>query len=180
MAKKVISCSLSRNSIKAAIKELEAYRDSLQGKCEEFVRRLCEVGEPVALARVAQSPLGKTVVIKSEITPEESGCKAALYMTGGMNQPEGREPFYFALAIEFGAGIYYNRGAKNPKADELGFGVGTYPGQVHAFDNVWYYWDEGAQAWKPSHGVKATMPMYSAWAEMKANVETIAKEVFGT
>ena len=79
--------------------------------------------------------------------------------------------------MEFGAGIHYNSTA-NPNADKFGFGVGTFPGQVHAFEDGWYYWNEEAQEWQYTHGVKATMPMYNADIEIIQNVVKTAKEVF--
>ena len=56
---------------------------------------------------------------------------------------------------------------------------GTFPGQTHAYQDTWFYWDENTQEWKPTHGVKATMPMYNADMEIIKNVVKFAKEVFG-
>ena len=67
---------------------------------------------------------------------------------------------------------------QHPNADKLGLGVGTFPGQTHAFEDMWWYWDEDKQEWKPTHGIKATMPMYSAYMEIIQNVVKVAKEVF--
>ena len=133
----------------------------------------------MAQAKINQSPLGKYVSIKTNISEEKTGCKAILISTGEVKQSEGYAPFNTLLAIEFGAGIYYNRGNENPKADDLGFGVGTFPGQIHAFEDFWYYWDEKSQSWKATRGVKATMPMYSATIEIVKKAREIAKVVFG-
>jgi hypothetical protein len=86
-------------------------------------------------------------------------------------------PFSTILAIEFGAGIHFNS-TPNPNADKFGLGVGTFPGQIHAFEDMWFYWDETDQMWKPTHGVKATMPMYNAQMELINNAIKIAKTVF--
>ena len=82
------------------------------------------------------------------------------------------------LAVEFGAGIFYNS-EENPKAPELGFGVGTYPGQIHAFEDGWYYWDDKTETWRYAHGIKATMPMYNAEQQIIQQYVKIAMEVFG-
>ena len=82
------------------------------------------------------------------------------------------------LAVEFGAGIFYNS-TENPKAPELGFGVGTYPGQIHAFEDGWYYWDDKTETWRYTHGIKATMPMYNAEQQIIQQYVKIAREVFG-
>ena len=104
------------------------------------------------------------------------GCKAVLIATGSTKIAKGREPFYTILAIEFGAGIHYNP-IPNPKTADLGFGVGTFPGQMHAFEDGWYYLGEDDK-WHYSHGVKATMPMYKASAEIISRYKQIAAEVF--
>ena len=44
---RVIKCNLSQKSIGNAIKELEAYQNSLRDKNELFLKRLCELGIPV-------------------------------------------------------------------------------------------------------------------------------------
>ena len=91
---------------------------------------------------------------------------------------EGQTVFYTLLAVEFGAGIFYNS-KENPKAPELGFGVGTYPGQIHAFEDGWYYWDDKTETWRYTHGIKATMPMYNAEQQIIQQYVKIAREVFG-
>lgn len=174
--KKVLTLSLSQESIQRAIKELWDFETDLQRKCEEYIDRLAQLGEETALMAINESPLGKTVTLQVNKAVETMGCKAVLIATGGVNIAEGREPFYTLLAIEFGAGIHYNP-IPNPKAADLGFGVGTFPGQVHAFEDGWYYLGEDDK-WHYSHGVKATMPMYKASAEIISQYKQIAAEVF--
>lgn len=178
MAKRVFKADLSVSSIRQLQKEIEAYRDSLTAKCKELVQRLAEQGITVANAKVGESPLGKYVTIKTDITEEKAGCKAILIATGEVKESEGYAPFNTLLAIEFGAGIHYNP-TPNPNADKFGMGVGTFPGQIHAFEDGWYYWDDTAQEWRYTHGVRATMPMYNASMEIIQNVVKIAKEIFG-
>lgn len=178
MAKRVFKADcLSVSSIRQLQKELEAYRDSLTDKCKELVQRLAEQGITVANAKIGESPLGKYVTIKTDITEEKAGCKAILIATGEVKESEGYAPFNTLLAIEFGAGIHYNP-TPNPNADKFGMGVGTFPGQIHAFEDGWYYWDEEAQEWRYTHGVRATMPMYNASMEIIQSVVKTAKEVF--
>ena len=175
----VINVSLSTKSIENAIKQLEQYKSDLQRKCDLLVTRLAQLGESVALQSINESPLGNTVTVSIEKEPIVMGCKAVLIATGKTVEVEGREPFYNILAIEFGAGIYYNDGTHNPKANELGFGVGTYPGQIHAFEDGWYYLGED-NMWHYTHGVKATMPMYNASMEIIQQYKKIAREVFSS
>lgn len=169
--------SLSVSSIRQLQKDLTVYRDSLTYKCRLLAERLAEIGIDVAQSRVDESPLGKYVTIRTEITEEQAGCKAILIATGEVKESEGYAPFNTLLAIEFGAGIYYNP-IPNPNAGEFGLGVGTFPGQIHAFEDFWFYWDDEKQKWLPTHGVKATWPMYSASMEIQENIVKVAKQIF--
>lgn len=177
MAKKVFKSDLSVNGIEALKRQLLQYKDSLPIKCEKLVSRLLQSGVEVSKARISDSPLGKYVTVKTNISSEKMGCKGILLAKGAVKEQEGYAPFSILLAIEFGAGIHYNP-TPNPNADKFGLGVGTFPGQIHAYEDFWFYWDENAQEWKPTHGVKATMPMYSADMEIIQNIVKVAKEVF--
>lgn len=175
---KKISFKLSPKGIKDAIKELEEYRAELNKKVEKFTEELARKGEMVALQKVEESPLGrKTITFRSEKTVSETGCKVILIATGKTFESENYAPFNTLLAVEFGAGIHHNP-EPNPKANEMGYGVGTFPGQVHAFEDGWYYLGTDDK-WHYTHGVKATMPMYSASVEIAEKVKETAKEVFG-
>jgi hypothetical protein len=169
--------NLSVSSIQNAIKELEKYKADLNRKCEEFCRRLAELGKATAEIGVNESPLGKYVTITTDIQPEKTGCKAMLIATG-VTQHTDYGDANMLLMIEFGAGIHYNP-VDNPKAGEFGFGVGTFPGQTHAFEDGWWYPDDNGE-WHYTHGTKATMPMYSASTEMLLNIRKIAREVFNS
>ena len=81
------------------------------------------------------------------------------------------------MAVEFGAGIYYNK-SNSIIANKFGMGIGTFPGQTHAFDsNGWYYLGDDGE-WHHSYGVKATMPMYKAGTEIRKNIDKVVREVF--
>ena len=177
MAKHTIKMSLSEKSIQEAIKQLQQYKSDLKSKCDLLVIRLAEIGEEAAVQSVNESPLGKTVTLRVQREPTLMGCRAVLIATGKVFDVEDREPFSTILAIEFGAGIHYNP-EPNPKANELGYGVGTYPGQIHAFEDGWYYLGKDDK-WHYTHGVKATMPMYNASMEIIQQYKQIAREVFG-
>lgn len=178
MAKKVFKSDLSVKGIESLKSQLLQYKDSLSIKCETLVSRLLQSGVAVSQTKISESPLGKYVTVTTNISADKMGCKGILLAKGEVKEQEGYAPFSILLAIEFGAGIHYNP-TPNPNADKFGLGVGTFPGQIHAFEDLWFYWDEDAQEWKPTHGVKATMPMYSADMEIIQNVVKLAKEVFG-
>ena len=179
MAKRTININLfDGKSIESAIKTIEQYRNDLPRKCQEICRRLSEEGVRVADVAINSVPIGKTITLTTDINPSKMGCKAIMKMTGKETRTEDGRIFRTHLAIEFGAGIRYNPTA-NPKSSEFGMGVGTFPGQSHAFQSEgWYYFDSNGE-WRHSYGVQASMPMYKASVEMRQKIDSIVKEVFG-
>lgn len=177
MGRKTISFGLSKKSIENAIKELRDYKEELNKKVEEFTVELAKKGEIVALKCIEESPLGKTITLRSEKTVDETGCKVILIATGKTIENEGYAPFNTLLAVEFGAGIHHNP-KQNPKSQEMGYGVGTFPGQTHAYEDGWYYVGKDDKI-HYTRGVKATMPMYNATVEIAEKIQETAKEVFG-
>ena len=175
-----IKADLSVKGIESVKKKLIQYRDvELPKKCKEFVERLLQIGVDVSRAKINESPLGKYVTITTDVSADKMRCKGILLAKGAVKEQEGYDPFSILLAIEFGAGVHFNP-TPNPLSAEMGYGVGTFPGQVHAMEpGGWYFWSEEKQQWIHSYGVKATMPMYSADIEIMKNVAKVAKDVFG-
>ena len=178
MAKKVFKADLSVKGIEALKRQLLQYKDSLPIKCEKLVSRLLQSGVAVSQTKISESPLGKYVTVTTNISADKMGCKGILLAKGAVKEQEGYAPFSILLAIEFGAGVHFNPTPNPLISSEFPYGVGTFPGQTHAYQDMWFYWDENTQEWKPTHGVKATMPMYSADMEIIQNVVKFAKEVF--
>ena len=183
MAKRVFKTDLSVKGIEQLKKDLLNYKNNiLEQKIREYVSKLLDIGIIVAKANIDESPLGKYVTLSSTISADKTGCKGIIIAKGEIkeevdNNGNPYQPFSTILAIEFGAGIHYNE-TPNPNADKFGLGVGTFPNQIHAFEDTWFYWDEAEQLWKPTHGVKATMPMYNAQIEIMQQVVKIAKTIF--
>lgn len=180
MAKK-ITMNLSSSSIQAAIKELKAYQNDLNRKCEELCRRLTEEGILIAQAHIGSSGFGKYIHLGSEITPKQAGCKAILYMNDSskiVSQWQTLEGVKSAevsptLMLEFGSGLK----AENPVGIP-GVGTGTFPGGTHGEDSGgWYYMDLNGE-WHHSTGISPKMPMYYAGKELREKVVAVAKEVF--
>ena len=178
MAKKVFKEELSVKGIEAIKSKLLQYKDSLSIKCETLVSRLLQSGVEVSQTKISESPLGKYVTVTTNISSDKMGCKGILLAKGAVKEQEGYEPFSILLAIEFGAGVHFNPTPNPLISSEFPYGVGTFPGQVHAYQDLWFYWDENTQEWKPTHGVKATMPIYNADMEIIQNVVKFAREVF--
>lgn len=178
MAKKKISVEFSQRGIEQLKRELLDYKEQeLPNKIRQYVSELLKIGISVSQAKVDESPLGKYVTLTTEMSSDKYGCKGVIIAKGEVKESANYPPFSTILAIEFGAGIHFNP-TPNPNADKFGLGVGTFPGQIHAFEDTWFYWDEKSQEWKPTHGVKATMPMYTAQMELINKAVKIAKAVF--
>lgn len=180
MAKK-ITMNLSVTSIQNAIKEIKDYQNDLNRKCELLCQRLCQEGLQIAQSHIGSSGFGKYIHLGSEITPQQAGCKAILYMEDatkiksdwqtqdGVRSAEVSP----ALMLEFGSGLK----AENP-AGISGVGTGTFPGGKHGTEPGWYYMDLDG-VWHYSTGVSPKMPMYYAGKELREKIVTIAREVFG-
>ena len=177
---KKFSEELSVKGIEALKRQLLKYNDALHTKCEKLVSRLLQSGVAVSQANISESPLGKYVTVTTNISADKMGCKGILLAKGAVKEQDGYAPFSVLLAIEFGAGVHYNPTPNPLISSEFPYGVGTFPGQVHAFQSEgWMYWDDKAQEWRHTYGVKATMPLYNADMEIIQNIVKIAKEVFG-
>lgn len=172
---KKIDMTLSVNSINSAIEQLEQYKKELIKKNEIFVNRLAQYGLNVVNMKVLQSR-GDSEDAKSKMQINSMGevTYAELHLSGKD-----------VLFIEFGSGIYYNQGNEHPLAGQFGYGVGTYPGQTHAYEDFWFYTSKDGSSnishgsTNISHGTEATMPMYNSVIEMYKQIYSIAKEVFG-
>ena len=180
MSKKVFKTDLSVSGLNDLKRQLLQYKDELPTKCEKLVSRLLQSGVAVSQTKISESPLGKYVTVTTNISADKMGCKGILLAKGEVKEQDGYAPFSILLAIEFGAGAHFNPTPNPIISSEFPYGVGTFPGQVHAMGpGGWYFWSEEKQQWIHSYGVKATMPMYSADMEIIKNVTKIAKEVFG-
>lgn len=164
-----IKIGLSQSSIQNAINQLKEYELSLNDKNALFVKRLAQLGIPV---------IENNINISNGISDKYHDTKIDVRSFGNYSQAVLSVSGKDILFIEFGAGKYYN--PTNPDhADKFGYGVGTYPGQTHAFDDGWWYVDStGAPQY--THGTQATAPMLSATHEIIENIRKIAREVYGT
>jgi hypothetical protein len=178
---KRISFGLSAKEVRAAIDEINKYKDGLDAKCEELCRRLTAEGIRIAQAQIGTSGLGKYVHLSSEVDPRKGGCSAVFYMEDTqkiISEWETKEGIKSAevspsLMIEFGAGL----SAQNP-ANVPGVGTGTFPGGTHGTEPGWYYKDLDGK-WHHSTGIMPKMPMYLTAEELRRRVLMIAREVFG-
>lgn len=182
-----ITATLSVKSIQDAQRQLRAYKKELTKKCERFVSALADKGIVVARESMGSSGYAKYILFEKEIDPVQYGARAILAASNtGLIRSQWRTlntaggiataDISPILMAEFGAGVRHD---KNPKAHKMGMGAGTFPGQMHAFDeDGWWYLDMDWE-WHHVDGVEPTMPMYHAAEEMERQLLTTAKEVFG-
>lgn len=165
---------LSYNSIQEAIRQITEYQNSLEYKCKVFLNRLADIGVNV---------IGSTYMGEGDSGPKPdtsrewgSGKTAELVLNvSGEN----------LIFIEFGAGITFNGpvgSAAYPRAEELGFTIGSYSDSVgngysQGQFEYWYY--QGADgARHRSYGTEAKHPVYNAAQAMRDAIVQTAIEVF--
>lgn len=156
----------SVSSMEAAIKELEEYQDELMDKIQQFLDALVQEGIQVASAKLGstQGDWEDAYVDGIYVTDNK-----AIIILGGTD----------CLFVEFGAGIAYNTGMQHPKADEFGYGPGTYPGQTHVpIPGWWVYGKNEDKTPKISIGTEASMPLFTGAEHMRSIVGAKAREIF--
>jgi hypothetical protein len=157
--------SLSSKSIAEGIKELKAYRKSLDAKKNKMLKELANIGVKEASFRFTTAIYDGVNDSSVTLVPIEGGyCIKA----------EGKAVAF----IEFGAGVYHNPGEPypNPRPDGI-VGIGEY-GKGMGKRQAWGYHDESGEL-VITHGNPAAMPMWYASEEMRSKILKIAKEVFG-
>ena len=165
VAKQVITMSLSSKSIQGAIKELKAYRRSLDAKLDELLEKLGEIGVKEASVRFTTAMYDGVNDSSVTLEPIKDGyCIKA----------EGRAVAF----IEFGAGVYHNPGEPYPNPRPAGIvGIGEY-GKGYGKRQAWGFRNEDGEL-VITHGTPAAMPMWYASEEMRSAIKAKFLEVFG-
>ena len=161
---KVIKMNLSSKSIAQAIKELKAYRDSIESREKQLLEELAKIGVREASVRFTTAMYDG--VNDSEVTLEtiENGYRIVA---------EGHAVAF----IEFGAGVYHNPTEPYPNPRPNGIvGIGEY-GKGFGKRQAWGFKDDSGEL-IITHGNPAAMPMWYASEEMRNSILTIARRVF--
>lgn len=157
---------LSTQGIENLIRDVEERKRWLQRKTDELASRLAEIGCENARIDFAIAQYDGQKDCSVHVEPRGDGQYAVV--------ADGDT----VLFIEFGAGITYAE-PQHPEAGVNGMGVGTYPGQKHAFDpNGWYIPKSAGGG--HTYGNAPAMPMYNAVKYLEQNLERIAQEVFAS
>ena len=170
---KVLTMELSRKSIEAVIKQIDAYKNSLDQKCATLAQRVAnriswnaQTGFATALADdIVGAPKPSNV----SVTVEDNGNVQFVVASGSD-----------VAFIEFGAGIHYNGSAgnsPNPWGANLGFTIGSYGQGKGGRSHAWGFFDADGNL-HISHGTPAAMPMYHGVQEAVQVLFDLAREVF--
>ena len=165
MAKKVIEFGLNVRSIDRAIKELKAYRDSLEAKKNKFLEELANIG-------VREASFRFTTAIYDGVN--DSSVTLEPITDGYRILAEGKAVAF----IEFGSGVYHNPGEPypNPRPDGI-VGIGEY-GHGYGKRPAWGFKNENGEL-VITRGNPAAMPMWYASEEMRNAIKKKFQEVFG-
>lgn len=176
MSNRVIKGDLSTAGIQSIIDQLEHYMNvDLLHLTDVFVRKLAEVGITVAEYTV-HSEFRPYIEFKYET---KGLCEGELvasditlihriwYTKGG--DVAGEADISPLLMSEYGAGPYALHGHR-----------GTFPGQKHAFQNEWFWYDASGvkHSSEDDPTIVSTQPMYKALYQMMERATTIARKVF--
>lgn len=176
---KKLVLKLDTKSINGAIDELNKYRSALRSKSEQLVSRLLDEGIKVAYQHVPGRYSGYIEFTK-EIPNKGTQCVGLFigrntqpFVSRWVTKAGVQEADVNALAMaEFGSGWL-----ANVIWNISGVGQGTFPGQKHAMDQIWFWEDEDGTK-HHSRGEAPTYPMYHADMQMLAKIDSIAKEIF--
>lgn len=172
MAKRVFNVKLSDASIDKCIDNLRKYQRSLDEKMKLFMDALADIGIEVIHSTVSAIP-------PEELRDYEVEKMRLRYSkVGHYGEISIHLKSQDVLFIEFSAGVTFGS-SDYPLDSGSGYGVGTYPGQTHAFSpDGWYYKDENGET-VHSYGNRAYMPMYHSLEAMSIAVWHTAMKTIG-
>lgn len=161
-----IDVRLSASSIDAAIRELESYRSSFEGRLDELCRRLAQLGMEVAVRNIPVY----TGDLKSSVRVEHKGPRSWAVVSDSDH----------AAFVEFGTGVVGEGTYKGELPEEWGYDERRTPSAHSKADpTVWYYFDPVAGEVRHTRGQAGKGYMLAASQEMRRQAAAIAREVFG-
>lgn len=176
MSSRVFKGDLSTKGIQSIIDQLKYYSEvDLPHLADVLVRRLAEIGITVAEYSVhsAFRPYiefrydSQSLGVGELVGQDNALIHRVWYTKGG--KVKGEADISPLLMSEYGAGPYAAQGHR-----------GTFPGQTHAFQNEWFWYDEtgNKHSSEEDYTIVSTQPMYKALVEMINKVNEVAREVF--
>ena len=182
-----LKARLTSESIKQMVADLQGFEDGLRNNLRDFRNRLADKGIHVAMSNVNQVFGQYIAFLKEEsdesvtIVARETQQIMSEWLHYGMRVWAYISPL---LMSEFGSGSHAvlwedSKGNQTGTlSDGTKVGRGTFPEQIHAFQNSWAYMDLNWN-WHHTSGITPTRPMHNAVLEIITQVEQTAREVFG-
>ena len=165
MKKTIIKCTLDRQDINRAVKELKAFKREFLKKEKRLLEGLAEIGLKEASVRFTTAIYDGT----NDVSVRLDGKNNRYVITA-----EGKTVAF----IEFGAGVYHNTGEPYPNPRPQGIvGIGEY-GKGKGKQKAWGYLNDNNEV-VITRGNPAAMPMWYASEEIKNSILRVVKEVFG-
>lgn len=175
---RVLTSDLSTQGLNRLIRQLKDFRDDLDIIADEIVNKLAERGIRVAeysvysdwrdLIEFRYEPMN---LGEGELVGESITLIHRVWYTSSKASIQNEKEAYVSplLMSEYGAGWYALNGHR-----------GTFPGQRHAFESEWFWYDRNGKkhSSEEDYHMIATQPMYKALIDMIQNVQAVAKEVF--
>ena len=164
MSKKIIKCTLDKQDIDRAIKELNAYKQEFLRKEKQLLEGLANIGIKEASVRFTTAMYDGVNDVSVRLDTTKNGYAIVA---------EGQAVAF----IEFGAGVYHNTGEPYPNPRPNGIvGIGEY-GKGKGKRKAWgYVSDDGNVV--ITRGNPAAMPMWYASEEIKNSVLRVVREVW--
>lgn len=152
------------------ISQIDSYRQRLPDKLSRLMERLATLG--AYRARIDFTNAMYAGENDVEVSVEKTATGYRVLASG-----------HSVLFIEFGTGVI---NPEHPQSAEFGFSHGTYGQGKGANEKGWIYVGEQGNAGQPirdgvyrTYGNLPARAMYNAAKDMKAQIYSIAREVFG-
>lgn len=173
MASRDIKIELSTTSISKAIAELNAYKKSLEWKCDEIARILSADGVSIAKVNIANLRAIDTGALISSVQSLKVG--RAVYMVQVTDES--------AVYVEFGTGFLGDYPYEIPsdlQSDYSGYVTGQYIlANLKNGMRGWYFLGEDGKTHWVEEGMKSRPFMHNTAVELTKRVAIVVKEVFG-
>lgn len=165
-----MSLSFKVKNADAVTAALEKHRNELEGKLNRFLERISTLGAYRARIEFTRAMYAGDNDVEVSVERTLTGYKVVARGDA-------------VLFIEFGTGVI---NPEHPQSAEFGFAHGTYGKGKGANEKGWVYVGQQGNAGRPirdgvyhTYGNPPAKAMYQAAKDMKTQIQSIAREVFG-
>lgn len=185
MAYKYIPISINNShSFNDSLRPLIEYQNTLDQKVRLALDTLTREGISMAVVRCGnfgpgirfyrQQGIDSLGNHEMYLVGEDASKIISRWWKGGHIEEAEVSPL---LMAEFGSGSFAD-GINQHENQPSGVGRGTFPGQTHAFQSIWFWKDADDGELKSSSGIAPTQPMLRARNTMVLTYVRIFREVF--